>query len=107
MKKAILLAASFYKKSYYFNEEFSGLPESIQKEMRIACAVAAEKIRGIITAGFYEDGTVFIEASGDESDFDYDEIGARLVVDSLIKEKEELIKAMGLWYVIFKYGRVK
>lgn len=102
MEKNILLAVSFYKKSYYYNEEFSGLPKAVQSEMRIACTIAAEKIRGILTVGFYEDGAVFVEASGEATDFDYDEISARLVVDALVEEKAELIKAVGLWYMVFK-----
>lgn len=101
MDKAILLAVSFYKKSYYYNTEFSGLPESVQDELRIACTIAAEKIRGVLTVGFYEDGAVFVEASGNEADFDYDEIEAQIVVNALIDEKEELFKSVGLWYTVF------
>ncbi len=102
MKKNTLGAASFYKKGYSFNPEFDNLPMDIKNEIRIICTYYAEKLHGVFTMGFYEDGSVYFEAFGDESDYDYDEIGSKLEIDKLAKEKNELIRALGMWYSIFK-----
>jgi len=101
MIKNILAAASFYKRARYFNDEYANLPTQVRDELLAACSLAAEQTRGIVTLGFYEDGTVFAEASGAEDDLNYDEIGARLLVDTMLEEKADLFRSLRLWYAAF------
>ena len=101
MDKDMIAAASFYKRARYFNERYSGLPTAVRDEVTAMCAVAAESVRGVIALGFYADGTVFVEANGAEDDFNYDEIGARLLIDGLMEEKKEMFRALQLWYAAF------
>jgi len=97
--RIVLAAASFYKKSYYFNNDFSSLPTEVQQELRIFLTKTAEYIQGNICLGFYEEGQVFLEASGHEDDFDYDEIAAKYEVNRLIKDKKEFLNSLQLYYV--------
>jgi len=101
MTKDILTAASFYKRARYFNERYANLPTQVRDELLAACSLAAEQARGIVTLGFYEDGSVFVEANGAEDDLNYDEIGARRIVDTMLDEKEELFRSLRLWYAAF------
>jgi len=101
MEKTIIVAASFYKRSRYFNEAYNHLPGQVRDELLAACSLAAESTKGIVTIGFYPDGAVFIETDGAADDFDYDEIGARLLADSLAAEKAELFRSLQLWYAAF------
>jgi len=102
MTKSILAAASHYKRARYFNEEYTDLPTAVRDELQAACSLSAEAARGIVTVGFYGDGTVFVEAEGAPDDHNYDEIGARLIVDSMLDEKAELFRALRLWYAAFR-----
>ena len=100
--KAVLASASFYRQGWFFNEEYSGLPEKIKKEIHVLCAALAQEARCIILMGFYkEDGTFFIQYMAPEEDLEFDEIGARLAVDKAQKENEELFKSLSLWYKTF------
>jgi len=101
MTKDIITAASFYKKARYFNDTYKNLPTAVREELLAACALTAEAVRGVVSIGFYSDGTVFIEAEGAEDDWNYDEIGARLIVDEMTTEKAELLRALRLWYAAF------
>lgn len=102
MNKTILAAASYYKRSYFFNEgEFGALPEGVRNEIRIMLTMAAEQAKGVITLGFYESGDFFCEAVGEDNDADYDEINARLVVDRMLKEKESSINQLRLWRKLY------
>ena len=101
MERKILAAASFYNQKYYISPEFSGLPRDVQQEIQVMAVVTAEKIHGIFTIGFDEDGEMFFETMGAEDDFDYDDIGAGLEVSRLRREQRELMEALKLWYSIF------
>lgn len=103
MEKTTIAAASFYKQGYSFNPEFDELPVDIKNEIRIICTLLAQKLHGVFTIGFYSgDGSIYFEAYGEETDYNFDEIGAKLEVDKLTAEKKDLIKALGLWYTVFK-----
>ena len=102
MEKIVLCAVSFYEKKCFFNNEIGNLPKAIEDEVKAVSSVAAEKIRGIVIIGFYKDFSVFIETSKIENDFDYDEIGARLVVESLKREKKELLNNLSLWFKLIR-----
>ncbi|MCL2396660.1 MAG: DUF6145 family protein [Defluviitaleaceae bacterium] len=99
MERRILAAASHYKRSYFFNnEEFPGLPVGVQAELRRLLTQACHHTCGVVLLGFYPDGEVFLEASGDETDFDYDEIGAKYHINALVREEAEFLRSLGLWY---------
>lgn len=100
MNKIVLCAASYYNQKYFFNNDLSPLPESIQKDIKTISICMAQKIQGIFTIGFYEDGNIFLESQGNENDFDYDEIGARIETDKLKENEKELFKALQNWYNI-------
>ena len=100
MEKQILAAASYYKKSCFINtDDFPGLPTGVQAELRQLITEACEYVKGVVLLGFYPDGEIFLETAGDEADFDYDEIGARYFINTLIKEEEALFRSLSLWYI--------
>mgnify|MGYP006909823223 CR=1 FL=1 len=105
MKKTVLCAASYYNhKCYYNNEDFSALPQDVKTEVKTVVSVTAEKVRGIVSLGFYENSNVFIEISFDEKDMDYDEIAAKYEIEKVQKNKKKLINALSLWYRVTKLG---
>lgn len=102
MDKIILISASSYTQMYHLNPEFKSLPTDIRNELRYICIPLAEKLHCIFTIGFYNDGSIYIEASAEEVDYDFDEIGSQLEIKKLQKEKAELLKALQLWYKLYK-----
>lgn len=102
MDKVVLVSASCYNQKYFMNPDFNELPTEIRNALRVICITLAEKIHGIFSIGFYNDGSVFIEAVGDEVDHDYDDIGAKLEIERLKIEEKELIRTLALWYSVFK-----
>lgn len=104
MEKEVIAAASSYNQKYYFNPKFNGLPIDIKNDIKTITVCLAEKLHGIFNMGFYEDGSIFFESLGENDDFDYDEIGAKLEIKKLEKEEKELIKSLSLWYKVFKNG---
>ena len=78
------------------------LPEAVKEELKAIVASMAEKLHCIFTLGFYDDGDVFLEASSDENDFDFDEIGAGLEIERIKREREELLNSLNLWYKVYK-----
>lgn len=101
MCKSVLSAASCYKQKYYLNPDYEKLPEPVQKELRILCVSFAEKVHGVFSLGFYEDGSLYLETSGEEDDWDYDEIGAKLEIDRLKIEKKELFHSLQVYWQVF------
>lgn len=101
MKKIVLNAASCYNKKYYLNPDMKKLPEQIKQEIKAVTASMAEKLHCIFIMGFYEDGRVYIEASGAENDFDFDEIGAGLEAERIRREKHELLEALQMWFKVY------
>jgi len=102
MEKITLASASCYNQLYYFNPEFEELPKSIQDEIKYICVPLAEKLHCIMTMGFYTDGSVFIEATAQESDFLFDEIGSKLEIRKIEREQNELLESLQLWYAVYK-----
>lgn len=107
MERFILGTASAHSRKYFMNPDFSDMPDEVVRELREMIIIMSETINGIFTVGFYDDGSVFLEASGQENDFDYDEIGAALEVDRLKSQKKQLINALSIWYILFRTGRGK
>lgn len=102
MDKEILAAASFEKQKYLLEETFSSIPQSIQNEIKVICVTMAQRLCCTFLIGFHKTGDVYFEIVKPEGSIDFDEIGAELEILSLKKEKEELLKGLKLWYIVFK-----
>lgn len=102
--RVVLCGASAYEQKYYLNEDFKSLPEQIQDELKIMCVLFTEDVGGVLTLVFDEDGKLLLEVSSDEGDLLYDEIGSELKIRRIQKEKEELLRALELYYKVFFLG---
>ena len=69
----VLCGANSYEQKYYFNEQFSNLPENIRQELQIMCVLYTEDVGGILTLEFEEDGTLEFKVTAEESDYLFDE----------------------------------
>ncbi len=100
-EKTVLCGASSYEEKYYFNEDFSSLPETIRNELKIMCVLFVSEVGGILTLEFQEDGTLCFQVTSREGDFFFDEIGSGLKIKEIRKEKQELLKSLELFYKVF------
>lgn len=101
--KKIMAAASFDKQKYFLDPEYDAIPQGIKDEVQTICVYLAEKLRCTFTIGFHtESGDVYFETVRSDEILDFDDIGAELEIKALQKEKAELIKALKLWYLIYK-----
>lgn len=101
--KKIMAAASFDKQKYFLDPEYYDIPQGIKDEVQTICVYLAEKLMCTFTIGFHtESGDVYFETVRSDEILDFDDIGAELEIKALQKEKAELIKALKLWYLIYK-----
>ena len=101
-KNCIISAASYYNKKYYFNPDCGNIPDGVKKELEVLCKTGAEMLQGIFDISFDQNGSIVFEASGAEDDFDFDEIGSRIITDKLVKDNEQLVKSLQLWHALYK-----
>ncbi|MCQ2538191.1 MAG: DUF6145 family protein [Lachnospiraceae bacterium] len=94
----VLCVANAYKELYYFNKRFGLIPESVRKELQIACVAFTTEVSGIITLFFDDDGTLMINTDHDDADIMYDEISAGMLLRRFQREKEELFEQLELFY---------
>ena len=97
-------SANSYEQKYYFNEQFSNLPENIRQELQIMCVLYTEDVGGILTLEFEEDGTLEFKVTAEESDYLFDEIGSVLKIKQYQMEKRELLEALEMYYRVFYLG---
>lgn len=97
----VLCGANAYEKKYYFNEKFSGIPDSIKEELHIICVLFTEEIGGIFTIEFEEDGNVSMRTEYAEDGFLYDEIGSGLLVNEVRRKRQEMFESLRLYYRVF------
>ncbi len=97
-KKCVLCGANAYEKKYYFNPRFGALPQSIKDELRIICVLFTKEAGGIFTIVFNETGDVLFEVRAKENDLLYDDIGSGLLINEIIRKKQELLTALSLYY---------
>lgn len=100
-ENVVLCASSSYDKKYYLNEDFEGLPQSIQDELQIMCVLYTEDIGGVLTLEYEEDGTLVLQVSSEEGDLLFDEIGSVLKIKQLQETKKELLVSLELYYKVF------
>lgn len=102
--RIVLCGANSYEQKYYFNEQFSNLPENIRQELQIMCVLYTEDVDGILTLEFEEDGTLEFKVTAEESDYLFDEIGSVLKIKQYQMEKRELLEALEMYYRVFYLG---
>lgn len=96
--RIVLCGANAYEKKYYFNEQFSAIPESIKEELHIICVLFTEEVGGVFTMVFEEDGTLELETDAAEEDYLYDEIGSGLLIKEIQRTRQELFESLTLFY---------
>ena len=102
--KVVLCGASAYEQKYYFNEDFSALPQQIKDELQIMCVMYTEEIGGILTLEFDEEGNLQFQVEALEADAMFDDIGSVLRIKELRKTKRELLESLELYYRVFFLG---
>ncbi len=102
--EVVLCASSAYSKKYYLNEDFQGLPEAIQEELKIMCVLYTEDIGGTLTLKFDEEGNLNFETDADEGDLLYDDIGSVLKIKQMQIIKAELLESLETYYKVFFLG---
>lgn len=106
-KRIVLCGANAYEKKYYFNKDFSKVPESIQEELHIICVLFTEEVGGIFTLVFNEEGELEFETTAAEEDYLYDDISAGLLINKIRNTKQELLQSLSLYYrVLFLHEDV-
>lgn len=100
-ENVVLCGANSYEEKYYFNEDFSALPNTVKDELKVMCVLFVAEIGGSLTLEFEEDGTLCFQVRSNEDDFFFDEIGSGLKIKEIQKEKEELLASLELFYRVF------
>lgn len=100
-ESVVLCGANSYEEKYYFNPEFSNLPETIQEELKILCVLYVSDVGGILTLQFNEAGELEFQVRNREGDFLFDEIGSSLKIKEIQREKQELLASLEAYYKVF------
>jgi hypothetical protein len=103
-EKTVLCGSNAYEQKYYFNEEFSKLPDYIKDELKIMSVLFTEEVGGIFTMSYDEEGNLSMDVEYDELDLLFDEIGCGLKIRQLQREKVELFEALEMFYKVFVLG---
>lgn len=104
MDTVVLCGANSYEQKYYFNQDFSSLPPSIQEELHIMCVLYTEDVGGILTMEFGDNGSLEFKVTAPREDYLFDEIGSILKIKEYQEEKRELLEALELYYRTFFLG---
>lgn len=99
--RIVLCGANAYDKKYYFNEQFKGIPASIQEELHIMCVLFTEEVGGVFTIVFEEDGSVSFDTESYEEDILYDEISSGLLIHDMKIKRKELLESLSMYYRVF------
>ena len=103
-ENVVLCGSSAYEKKYYFNEDFSALPERVQEELQIMCVLFTEDVGGVLTLEFDDEGNLDLKVSVDEDDILFDDIGSALKIKQLQMDKRELFESLEMFYKVFFLG---
>ena len=104
MDTKVLCGANSYEQKYYFNQEFSSLPQSVKDELHIMCVLYTEDVGGILTLEFDDSGTLEFKVTAPEEDYLFDEIGSVLKIKQYQEEKREILESLELYYRTFFLG---
>ncbi len=97
----VLCGASAYEEKYYFNPDFDKLPESIKEDLRIISVLFVSEIGGIFLMEFNGDGELMFRTEAKDSDYNYDDIGAGLMIKEIRSSREEFLRDLELFYRVF------
>lgn len=100
-ERKVLCGANSYTQKYYFNDEFSILPDSVKQELQILCVLYVEDVGGILTLEFDGEGNLELRVENEEADYLFDEIGSVLKIKQIQREKTELLESLELFYKTF------
>lgn len=103
-EEVVLCGSSAYNKKYYLSEDFEGLSQGIQDELKIMCVLYTEDVGGTLELVFDEEGKLSFRTDADEGDLLYDEIGSVLKIKQLQRDKRELLEALELYFRVFFLG---
>jgi len=98
MDRIVVCGANAYEQKYYFNKEFSKIPQSVQDDLHILCVLFTEEVGGVFTIGFDEDGELLLETRADEDDITYDEIASGMMIKKVRDSRQEVFEALQLYY---------
>ena len=104
MDTKVLCGANSYEQKYYFNQEFSSLPQSVKDELHIMCVLYTEDVGGILTLESDDSGTLEFKVTAPEEDYLFDEIGSVLKIKQYQEEKREMLESLELYYRTFFLG---
>ena len=99
-----MCGASSYEQKYYFNRDFSALPESVRNELQILCVLYTEDVGGVLTLEFNEEGSLEFKVAAADGDYLFDEIGSALKIKQYQMEKRELLESLELFYRVVFLG---
>ncbi len=100
----VLCGASAYEKKYYFNSDFSRLPQQVKDTLQIICVEFTEKCGGTFLIRFNEDGELSLVTDAELADALYDEIGAGLEIKRLQTTQRQLFEEISLFYKVVFLG---
>ena len=92
--KVVLCGANSYEEKYYLNPDFEQLPDAVKNELKIMCVLYVNDVGGILTLAYGEDGELCFEVTSEEFDPMFDDIGSRLKIKQIQREKRELLEAL-------------
>ena len=98
MERIVVCGANAYEQKYYFNKEFSKIPQSVQDDLHILCVLFTEEVGGVFTIGFDEDGELLLETRADDDDITYDEIASGMMIKKVRDSRQEVFEALQLYY---------
>lgn len=101
MSDVTLCGASYYEQKYYFNPDFDKLPAQIKEELQIMAVSYTEKVGGVFTMVFDEDGNLQFQVQALDGDGRFDEIGSALEIKKIQTEKRDFLESLELFYKTF------
>ena len=105
MDTKVLCGANSYEQKYYFNQEFSSLPQSVKDELHIMCVLYTEDVGGILTLEFDDSGTLEFKVTAPEEDYLFDEIGSVLKIKQYQEEKGRCLNHWNCITGRFSWGK--
>lgn len=102
--KVVLCGANSYEEKYYLNPDFEQLPGAVKDELKIMCVLYVNDVGGILTLAYEEDGELCFEVTSEEFDPMFDDIGSRLKIKQIQREKQDLLEALQMYYKVFFLG---
>lgn len=100
-ERTVLCGASSYEQKYYFNEEFSALPQRVKDELKVLCVMYVEEVGGVLTLEYEPDGELEFKVTADEADYLFDDIESALKIKEIRRDKSDLLESLEMYYKVF------